>query len=69
MGTVADSKLREKRREAHQAIDPIWKSGKLSRSEVYKQLSVHLGIDPEKCHIAMFDFETCNLVIDFADCF
>ena len=49
---------------AHAAFDPVWKSGRMARSEAYSWLSKQLGIRPEDTHIGMFDVEMCNQVVE-----
>lgn len=55
---LAKKDLRQARKEAHSFIDPLWKSGKMSRKRVYRYLSeaygrqVHVGetSTPEECY-------------------
>lgn len=63
MGTMAGPELRKLRKIVHSAFDDMWKSGKMSRTAAYDRLSDLLGIPPERCHIAMFDAETCDRAI------
>lgn len=63
MGPLADRKLRQARIAAHQAFDHLWKSGGISRSQAYGNLSVLLKIPPEACHIGQFDLERCREVL------
>ena len=43
LGTMANKELRGLRIKAHNLIDPLWKSGKMKRGDVYKAL-VKMGI-------------------------
>lgn len=65
LGSLANRKLRSKRRAAHAVFDPLWKSGRMPRQRAYQWLADLLEIHRTKCHIGMFDEETCQLVINF----
>jgi hypothetical protein len=67
LGTLADSKLRRARRMTHCKLDPIWKSGHKSRTEVYKWLSKKLNIPFDRCHIGTFDTKMCCIVMTMCD--
>lgn len=66
LGRLADEELRRAKMDAHRAFDPLWKSGRLSRSDAYRRLAEDLGIPIGNCHIGMFDVETCRAVIKAA---
>lgn len=66
LGRLADAELRAAKVKAHAAIDPYWKSGRLHRAQVYKQLAIDLAIPPAACHIGMFDVAMCKAVVDAA---
>lgn len=61
---MANGDLRRWRRNAHAVFDRYWKRGSISRSDLYKRLANALGIPVERCHIGMFDIETCRKVFD-----
>ncbi len=65
LGTMANSELREWRKRAHAYIDPIWKSGQMSRRKVYELLDRHFG---REMHVGESDIETCKeiLKVDFS---
>lgn len=63
LGRLANRELRKAKIEAHASIDPIWKSGQLHRSKVYKILAKLLEIPPTSCHIGMFDVDMCKKVV------
>lgn len=63
LGRLANAELREWKKKAHAAFDPIWKSKRKSRHGAYKWLSERLNIEPAHCHIGMFDVEQCKQVI------
>ena len=69
LGTLANQELRLLRRQAHSAFDPLWKTGKRSRSQAYRWLSGKLGIPFDQTHIAMFDGELCRKTIEAAEKF
>jgi len=63
LGKMANKELRYWRVEAHKSFDPLWSDGE-SRNDCYSWLSSKLGIDKNKCHISMFDIDTCKMVVD-----
>lgn len=44
LGVIPSPALANARQELHKLIDPIWKSGKCSRSKVYREIAARLGI-------------------------
>ena len=60
LGTMANKELRDWRIKAHAVIDPIWKSGKQSRREVYSKLSEHFG---KEIHIGEANVLSCIEII------
>ena len=60
LGRLADAALRRAKQRVHRVLDPLWKSGKMSRKDAYKQLSDRLGIASQNCHVGMFDVQTCE---------
>lgn len=63
MGTPADKATRKARREAHEAFDRIWKSGRMTRWEAYLWLAQQMGLPQDKTHIGMFDAQQCARVV------
>ena len=43
LGVIPCSQMKEYRKKIHQILDPLWKSGKMSRSAVYKMVSDKVG--------------------------
>lgn len=43
LGCIPTSELREARQRAHAVIDPLWKSGTMTRSAVYAAISAGIG--------------------------
>lgn len=64
LGRLANAELRRLKVLAHEAFDPLWKKGNMSRTSAYIWLSMKLKIDKEECHIGMFDEKICKKVIE-----
>lgn len=43
LGVIANKELKKVRIQIHQAIDPMWREGKIKRTEIYAFLSRELG--------------------------
>lgn len=43
LGCIPTPELKNARNHIHKLLDPIWKSGKMGRKEIYKKLSDELG--------------------------
>lgn len=69
MGTLADRSLRQKRREAHLALNQLWEQGYMSRKEAYRWLQVQLGLPEAEAHIAHFSEYRCEQVIRLCGAF
>lgn len=63
LGRLADSELRAAKIQAHNAFDPLWRSGQMTRGEAYGWLARKLEIDKSSCHIGMFSVEECKKVV------
>jgi hypothetical protein len=78
LGRLADKELREWKKKAHAAFDPLWQA-KLrnrraergpeykqfwARGSGYKWLAEQLGISKTECHIGMFDVGMCKRVVE-----
>ena len=61
LGTMANAELRQWRRNTHTVIDPLWKSGKYKRSNVYRMLSDAFH---QEIHIGEADVEGCKAIIE-----
>jgi ssDNA-binding Zn-finger/Zn-ribbon topoisomerase 1 len=66
LGKPADKETRYWRAKAHDAFDPLWKDGGMTRNEAYYWLRVQLKISKDDCHIGRFDIKTCKKVIDLS---
>lgn len=62
-GTLADKELRELRMQCHQLIDPYWRNGIYSRTEVYDRLSKAMNLPKMSTHIGKFNKEQCQKLI------
>ena len=64
LGTLANAATRNARKAAKAAFNPLWQSGRMSRSEAYAWLASRIAIaDVNSCHIGWFDVGTCKLVV------
>lgn len=63
LGRLADAELRDWKKKAHDAFDPIWRTGRMKRNAAYAWLAQKLGIDAKEAHIGMFDSAQCIQVI------
>jgi len=63
LGRLADAELRKWKGMVHQALDPLWKTGRVKRFEAYEILAGLLGIPNSKCHVGEFDVETCKRAV------
>lgn len=63
VGTPADRMTRWLRRKAHQAFDPLWQRGPMSRIGAYEWLCLKTGIPSDNCHMGKMNADQCRLVI------
>lgn len=66
-GTLANAVLRSARMAAHGVFDPLWRSGRMRRSEAYAWMAEKLGLPFEGTHISMFDIVQCKRLMDAVD--
>lgn len=76
LGRLANAELREAKKQAHAAFDPIWQARRgdgrplrMGRSAAYRWLADEMGIDRAACHIGMFDVEQCRQVVALAQAY
>jgi hypothetical protein len=55
LGVIANQEIKNMRKKIHAVLDPIWKSGKIKRNELYKQLSDFLGWKYHTANIKSMD--------------
>lgn len=64
LGRLANAELREWKKKAHEAFDPLWQQGIFeSRNDAYGWLSDFLKLPIEYTHIGMFGVDTCKKVV------
>lgn len=63
MGTPADKATRQARIRAHDVLDRLWKQEGHRRGDLYGWLAREMHLDPEDAHIAMFNREQCEQVV------
>lgn len=64
LGLPADKETKAWRVRAHNAFDPLWQSGKLSRTDAYQWLCYVLNKTSDEGHIGRFTIDECKLLID-----
>ena len=66
LGRLADAELREWKKRAHAAFDPLWQYGRFKhrRNAAYAWLAEQMGLTKEETHIGMFDVQQCKQVIE-----
>lgn len=79
LGRLADSELRQAKRDAHLQFDRLWKDWafaypdlgrcnarlkRLMRARAYAWATDAMNIPADKCHIGQFNVEQCNQLID-----
>lgn len=60
---MADSDLRNKRIEAHRALDAIWKNGYMTKHSTYIWLQNRLNLREKDTHIGKFSYYLCEQTI------
>jgi hypothetical protein len=55
LGNIPNKELRSARQHIHKILDPLWKSGKYKRTEVYNKLSEVLGWNYHTANIRSID--------------
>ncbi len=63
LGTMANKELQQWRIKVHNKIDPIWRSGRMLRHEVYNHITQVLKLD-KKYHTGEADIELCKKVLE-----
>ncbi|MEN6487272.1 MAG: DUF3268 family zinc-finger domain-containing protein [Smithella sp.] len=67
LGRLANKELRYWKTAAHDAFDPLWRSGRMKRNEAYKWLAERMGLSKKETHIGMFDIAECKTVIKICE--
>jgi hypothetical protein len=55
--------MREARKRAKAVFNPLWQSGRMSRTDAYAWLADQLGVAVAECHIGWFDVAQCDRVL------
>ncbi len=63
LGRLANRDLRKWKIAAHEAFDPLWKSGRMKRNQAYVWLAKQMRLNREDAHIGMFDIEMCKELV------
>lgn len=63
LGRLANAELRKAKQKAHLALDPLWKSGIMTRTEAYKKVAEAIGVSMANMHIGMLDVDGCKAVV------
>ena len=64
LGNVANETLRLKRMESHKVFDAFWKARHMTRHNAYKWLSQQMRLPMNETHIAGFEMDQCQAVIE-----
>ena len=59
---LVDAATHDARKAAHAAFDPLWRGGRMSRSEAYRELRRVMRISEKSCHMASMSKEVAVLV-------
>lgn len=51
LGRLATAQTRRLKMRAHEAFDPLWRGGRMSRSAAYAWLAKALGVPQSECHM------------------
>lgn len=64
MASRRHRKIQKLRRQAHAAFDPIWQSGRKSRTKAYRRLAFELGRPIQETHMSRMDEAALQRVIE-----
>lgn len=64
MGELADEALRDARRAAHAAFDPLWQQGALTRETAYEWLAGAMATPVMRCRIGRMSLADCRRVVE-----
>lgn len=63
LGTLANSALKLKRREAHNVFDGWWRARRMNRTKAYEWLAEQMKLPVYQTHIGQFDMAQCDQVV------
>lgn len=61
--TPADAQTRAARSKAHAHFDVLWRSGRFTRAEAYRQLQLWMGLPEAQAHIGRFSLAQCERLL------
>jgi ssDNA-binding Zn-finger/Zn-ribbon topoisomerase 1 len=64
LGRLANAELREWKKKAHAAFNPLYESGEMNRKQAYKLMQSLMNMDDKEAHIGKFDIEQCKTLIE-----
>ena len=64
LGRPANAEVRKARSAVHRYFDPQHLEGYWSRREAYERLGQLMKLEPEDCHIGMFDLQQCTKALE-----
>lgn len=64
LGRLANAHTRKLKIAAHEAFDPLWKEGHLSRTEAYAVLQRLTGLSADECHMGMMTDHMLGKVVN-----
>lgn len=67
LGRIANTELRELKKQAHASFDRMWNNKGMGRNQAYKWLSKRMNLPPHLTHIGMFDCDQCKIVIEISN--
>lgn len=59
LGTLADKRTREARKQCKAPFEKLWREGVMSRTEAYHWLASEMNIATDECHFGWFDANQC----------
>lgn len=66
LGTLANRRLRQRRRHAHRLFDTLWTSGLMRKRQAYEWMRAKFGLREDQAHIGHFSEYMCEALI--AEC-
>ena len=63
LGRLANAELRDWKKKAHAAFDPLWQGGRMKRDAAYAWLARQMKLPEKLTHIGMFDVSECKRVV------
>ena len=60
---LADAATHAARRAAHDAFDPIWREGLLSRTAAYRELAKQMQLSASDCHMKLMTASQAQRVV------